>query len=86
MQALVLVAHGSEEMETVIVCDILCRAGVKVVKASVEGEYHSVLECANGIKLVADVILQDIKYDLSEYDIIILPGGSVGSDSFCSVC
>lgn len=70
-------------MEAVISCDILNRAGVKVVRASVESDL--VLLCANGMRVFADVFLEDIKSDLSGFDIIILPGGLNGSQTFCKV-
>lgn len=87
MKALVLLAHGTEEMEAVITCDILARAGITVVRAAVESEkeHDLVLNCANGMKIVADVRIEDVMEKLSDFSIIVLPGGSKGADTFCSV-
>lgn len=83
MQALVLLANGTEEMEAVITSDILARAGIKVVRASAESDL--VLSCANGMKIVADVKIQEVMGHLSDSDIIVLPGGMPGSQTFCKV-
>lgn len=87
MKALVLLAHGTEEMEAVITCDILARAGITVVRAAVESEkeHDLVLHCANGMKIVADVRIEDVMEKLSDFSIIVLPGGSKGANTFCSV-
>jgi putative intracellular protease/amidase len=87
MKALVLLAHGTEEMEAVITCDILARAGITVVRAAVESEkeHDSILHCSNGMKIVADVRIEDIMENLSDFSIIVLPGGSKGASTFCSV-
>lgn len=85
MKALVLLAHGTEEMEAVIVCDILSRAGITVVKAAVESSGNLILNCANGMKLVADINLDFVMSKLDEFSFIILPGGSKGAETFCSV-
>lgn len=87
MKALVLLAHGTEEMEAVITCDILARSGINVVKASVEHEkdHNLILHCANGMQIVADVRIEDVSEKLSEFSVIVLPGGSKGADTFCTV-
>lgn len=88
MKALVLLANGTEEMEAVITCDILARAGIHVFRAAVNEDYDSnnlVLKCANGMKLLADIRIQDVMSHLDDYAIIVLPGGSKGAQTFCSV-
>ena len=87
MKALVLLAHGTEEMEAVITCDILARSGITVVRAAVESEkqHDLILHCANGMKIVADVRIEDVIEKLSDFSIIVLPGGSKGANTFCSV-
>lgn len=70
-------------MEAVITSDILARAGIKVVRASAESDL--VLSCANGMKIVADVKIQEVMGHLSDSDIIVLPGGMPGSQTFCKV-
>lgn len=87
MKALVLLANGTEEMEAVITCDILARAGITVVRAAVDGtsEHNLILHCANGMKIVADVKIEDVMGKLSDFSIIVLPGGSKGADTFSAV-
>lgn len=60
-QALVLLAHGSEELEYTTVFDLLVRAGVRVVTASVglkEGERF--VRCSRGLRIVPDGRLEDL--------------------------
>ena len=88
MKAFVLLANGTEEMEAVITCDILARAGIHVIRAAVNEDYKSnnlVLNCANGMKVLADVRIQDAMSHMDDYAIIVLPGGSEGAQTFCSV-
>ena len=75
MKALVLLADGTEEMEAVIICDILARAGITVVRAAVENKDNLILKCANGMKIVADVALETEMSKLDDFSIIVLPGG-----------
>ena len=85
VKALVLLAHGSEEMEAVITCDILARANIHVNRASVEIEDDLIIHCANGMKIVADIKLDSVMSNLSEFSIIILPGGMKAAKTFCTV-
>ncbi|KAK8698924.1 hypothetical protein V6N13_115027 [Hibiscus sabdariffa] len=73
---LVPVANGSEEIEVVTIVDILRRAKVDVVVASVE---KSVTVLASqGVKFVADKLIGDAAESI--YDLIILPGGVAGTE------
>jgi 4-methyl-5(b-hydroxyethyl)-thiazole monophosphate biosynthesis len=74
-RVLVPLAPGVEEIEAVTVIDILRRAGIEVtVAGTVEGE----IEGRNKIRLAADVLLDSITSNL--FDMIVLPGGSVGAE------
>ncbi|MEH6346435.1 MAG: DJ-1 family glyoxalase III [Bermanella sp.] len=73
--ALIVIAQGIEEMETVIIADILVRAGVNITLASVTGRQ---IEASRGVKIVADVDLNQVK-DQS-FDMIICPGGLPGAE------
>ncbi|KAI9330760.1 class I glutamine amidotransferase-like protein [Obelidium mucronatum] len=75
---LVVVADGSEEMETVICVDVLRRAQVSVTLASL-GSAASVV-CSRQVTLVSDTNLSSIKPDV--YDAIVLPGGLGGAQAF----
>jgi putative intracellular protease/amidase len=70
--ALVPVADGSEEIETVAIVDTLVRAGVKVTLASVSDGVA--VKCSRGVKICADVKITDVVG--SEFDCIALPGGT----------
>ncbi|RVW49693.1 Protein DJ-1-like C [Vitis vinifera] len=66
---LVPVANGSEEIEVVTVVDILRRAKVDVVVASVEKSLQ--ILASQGIKLIADKSIDNAAESI--YDLIILP-------------
>ncbi len=73
--ALVAVAQGSEEMETICIVDVLRRAGVNTILASVDE-----LEVigSKGVRLTADRLLTACIG--GTYDLIALPGGMPGSE------
>lgn len=67
---LVPISNGFEEIEAVSIIDVCRRAGIEVTVAAVEN-----LETtgANGIKIVANCKIEDVKHD--DFDMIVLPGG-----------
>eukprot|EP01025_Chloroclados_australasicus_P004336 TRINITY_DN11063_c0_g2_i1.p1 TRINITY_DN11063_c0_g2~~TRINITY_DN11063_c0_g2_i1.p1 ORF type:complete len:225 (+),score=26.64 TRINITY_DN11063_c0_g2_i1:121-795(+) len=73
--ALVPVANGSEEMETVIIVDVLRRAQIDVTVASVEDQLQ--VTASRSVKLVADKLIAEAQ---GEYDVIALPGGMPGAE------
>ena len=74
-RALVLVAPGFEEIETITVIDILRRANIEVVSAGIEpGEITG----SRKIKIVPDVQLNKVVND-ENFDMIVLPGGIPGT-------
>ena len=75
MKILVPIAHGSESLETVTLVNVLRRASIPVVLASVETE--TVVNATRDIRLVADAVLADQLGD--DFDAIILPGGEGGA-------
>jgi putative intracellular protease/amidase len=68
-QVIIPIANGSEEMDIIILADILRRAKINVVLASVE-ESPNIIG-AQGMKIVADECIRSASD--SEYDLIILP-------------
>lgn len=72
MKVLFPLADGFEEIEAITVIDILRRAGIETVTASLK---KNPVTGSHGIPVIADIIL-DEKSDFSE---IILPGGMPGS-------
>lgn len=74
--ALVPVANGTEDIESVTIIDVLRRAGIKVTVASVERDIT--VTCAHGIRIVADALLADVA--AQDFDLIVLPGGMPGAE------
>ncbi|CAM8994135.1 hypothetical protein QQ045_007046 [Rhodiola kirilowii] len=75
-KVLVPVANGLEEIEVVTIVDILRRAKVEVIVASVEKSIK--VSASQGTKIIADRLIVDVSE--STYDLIILPGGVAGAD------
>ncbi len=78
-RALIPVADGSEEMETVILVDVLRRAGWEVVLASIQGK--GPITGARGVKLLPAACWETL--DLLSFDILALPGGAGGTKALC---
>ncbi len=74
-RVLVPIADGTEEIEAVTIIDILRRAGVDVVTASV-GELE--ITASRGVRLVADCLISQCLD--REFDMIALPGGIPGAE------
>ena len=77
MKAIVFLADGFEECEGLIVVDILRRAGVETVMASVMGRPEIV--SSRQIRVMADVLAEDV--DFNGVDLIVLPGGRLGTEN-----
>lgn len=69
------IAHGTEEMEAVVIIDMLRRAGIPVVVA---GESPMVV-CSRGVRIVPDILLEEIAEEES-FAAIVLPGGTRGTE------
>lgn len=70
-RVLCLLADGFEEIETVAPVDVLRRAGLEVVMASING--RTTLTGRSGIQLIADVLLESVSPD--GFDVLLIPGG-----------
>ena len=83
-RALVPVAFGSEEMETVIVVDVLRRAGCVVTLAAIggDGPNETTVTCSRGVRLEADARLEDVADE--RWDLIALPGGMPGAQNMAN--
>lgn len=75
--ALVPIADGSEDIESVTIIDVLRRAGVNVTVASVMPEQRLQITAARGTRIVADVHLDQCL--TQQFDLIALPGGLPGA-------
>jgi len=73
---LVPIATGFEEIEAVNLIDVLRRASIKVIVASVGKKLE--VQGANGMVIVADRFLDGITSD--DIDMVLLPGGWGGTD------
>lgn len=69
-RVLCLLTDGFEELEAVAPVDLLRRAGVEVVVASM-GDLE--VTGRNGIRLTADARFEDL--DAGSFDLLLLPGG-----------
>lgn len=72
---LVPLAQGCEELEAVTIIDLLRRAGITVVSASLDGKP---IKASRGVTLVADTTLDEALQ--RDYDMVVLPGGLPGAD------
>jgi len=74
-KVLVPIAKGFEEIEAVSIIDVLRRAEIEVLVASLDKE--SLVKGANAITIQADCEVKNISSD--EIDMIVLPGGWDGT-------
>jgi len=72
-KALVFLASGFEEIETVTIVDVLRRAGVDVTVAGLTPNF---VEGAHGINIVPDKTIDDVAVE--DFDAVVVPGGNPG--------
>ena len=80
-KALVFLAEGAEEMETVITVDTLRRAGIEVTLAGLAGDGQ--VQCSRNVKIVPDASLDSVKSHT--FDAVIVPGGLKGAEACATV-
>lgn len=76
-KAAIFVANGTEPIEAMAPADALVRGGVDVDFVSVMQGTN--VNLAQNIKMEADIV--EDGFDPSGYDMIVIPGGSVGVDN-----
>lgn len=76
---LVPLANGSEELEAVTVLNILRRAGIEAVSASLDG--HPI-RGSRGTMLIPDTSLDEATK--RDFDMVVLPGGQPGTNNLKS--
>lgn len=74
-KAYVHFAEGFEEIEALTIVDVLRRAEIPTEMVSVTG--HRQVSGAHGIKIITDVVFEDIDYSTAA--IMVLPGGLPGA-------
>ncbi len=74
-RVLVPIAKGFEEIEAVSIIDVMRRAGIEVLVASLDE--HNDVQGANGIVIKTDLHVNSVSSD--EIDMIVLPGGWGGT-------
>jgi 4-methyl-5(b-hydroxyethyl)-thiazole monophosphate biosynthesis len=80
-RALITLAEGIDDLQAVTLVDVLRRAKVEVVAASIEG--RRMLTCARGTRLTCDAMLVDLL--AQPFDLIVLPGGAVGAQHLSAI-
>ena len=78
--AIVFMADGMEMCECLITVDILRRAGVKVITASVMND--RTVTASHQVRIEADVLASEA--DFGSADILILPGGRIGTENLAA--
>lgn len=78
--AIVFMADGMEMCECLITVDILRRAGIRVITASVMDD--RTVTASHQVRIEADVLANDADYEKA--DILILPGGRVGTENLAA--
>lgn len=75
-KVLVPMAPGCEELEAVTIIDLLRRADIEVITASLDDEP---VTCSRGTTICADSYLGDVLN--TDFDLMVLPGGLPGADN-----
>jgi 4-methyl-5(b-hydroxyethyl)-thiazole monophosphate biosynthesis len=73
---LIPLAQGCEELEAVTIIDLLRRANITVVTASLDDKP---VTCARKTVIIADTTLEQVIND--DFDLMVLPGGLPGADN-----
>lgn len=73
--AIVFLADGFEECEGLLAVDLLRRAEVNVITASIMGRLE--IKSSHGVTLLADALAEEV--DFNAADIVVLPGGLPGT-------
>lgn len=69
------IANGSEEIEALTVIDVLRRGGIEAVTVSITGSEYA--ELSHGVTMKCDTTIEAA--DLSDADMLLLPGGLPGA-------
>ena len=78
-RVLVPLANGFEEIEAISIIDVLRRADIEVLIASLDA--NSAVKGAHSIEVMSDMQIKDVVVD--ELDMVVLPGGWSGTLALC---
>lgn len=78
-KVLVPLANGFEEIEAINIIDVLRRAKIEVLVASLDE--NSTVKGAHGVRIISDMRLEDV--EVESLDMIVLPGGWGGTLALC---
>ena len=76
---LVPLATGFEELEAITIIDLLRRAQIPVIVATLSDDGDAFIEGSHGVWVLPDTSLQDA-IDEDDFDTVVLPGGLPGAD------
>jgi len=76
---LIPLAQGCEELEAVTIMDLMVRAGITVISASLDDKP---VIASRGTVLIASTTIDKVK--ANDLDMIVLPGGLLGADNLNS--
>ena len=74
-RALIIVADGSDELETLALSDILVRGGLHVIIGSVGRAKNNIIVANYGLHIQAEKTMD--KCSLKIFDLIVVPGVSL---------
>ncbi|XP_021512012.2 Parkinson disease protein 7 isoform X2 [Meriones unguiculatus] len=77
-RALIILAKGAEEIETVVPVDIMRRAGINVTVAGLTGK--DPVQCSRDVVICPDTSLEEARKQ-GPYDVVVLPGGNLGAQN-----
>lgn len=78
-KAVVFFAEGFEEIEAVTIVDVLRRGGINVETVSISDT--NIVKGAHNISISTDFVFDNRISEIENSDIIILPGGGLGTDN-----
>lgn len=77
MNGLLLLANGFEDNEALTTRDVLLRAGIRIITASINEELY--VTSSHNLIVKADTLLKNVKEE--DFDFLILPGGGKGTSN-----
>ncbi|CEG48057.1 Putative transcriptional regulator DJ-1 [Plasmopara halstedii] len=74
-RALIVVADGSEELETLVLSDVLIRGGLHVTIGSVGRTQNNIIMGNHGLRILAEKPIEECSFE--NFEILVLPGVSL---------